>query len=130
MFNELNKTLHILKIREEENREKINHLAKLNSYEFLEDYNLASDPAEEEEEPEVILVNIWNQVNGKLLLKEKKPFSKKEFEQMEKMKDFSGLFSSEQDRIPPVVQVNYREPRQSDLEPNLPRVSELTRPPL
>ena len=96
LFNELNKTLHILKIREKENRDKINHLAKLNSFEFLDDDHLASDPAEEEdEEPEVILVNIWNQVNGKLLLKEKKPFSKKEFEQMEKMKDFSGLFSSE-----------------------------------
>ena len=95
LFNELNKTLHILKTREKENRDKINHLAKLNSYEFLEDEHLASEPSTEDEEPEVILVNIWNQVNGKLLLKEKKPFSKKEFEQMEKMKDFSGLFSSE-----------------------------------
>ena len=107
LFNELNKTLHILKIREKENRERINHLAKLNSYEFIEDDHLAASPASEDEEPEVILVNIWNQVNGKLLLKEKKPFSRKEFEQMEKMKDFSGLFSSEVDRSPPVVQVTY-----------------------
>ena len=107
LFNELNKTLHILKIREKENRERINHLAKLNSYEFIEDDHLAAGPASEDEEPEVILVNIWNQVNGKLLLKDKKPFSRKEFEQMEKMKDFSGLFSSEVDRSPPVVQVTY-----------------------
>ena len=64
--------------------------------------------SEEEEEPEVILVNIWNQVNGKLLLREKKPFSKKEFEQMEKMKDFSGLFSS-QGGSHQVVQVKYKE---------------------
>ena len=105
LFNELNKTLQILKTREEENRERINHLAKLNSYEFLEEKHSVSE--EEEEEPEVILVNIWNQVNGKLLLREKKPFSKKEFEQMEKMKDFSGLFSSKGESRQ-VVQVKYR----------------------
>ena len=105
LFTELNKTLQILKIREKENREKINHLAKLNSYEFLQDDQSASEAAEDEEQ-EVILVNIWNQVNGKLLLKEKKPFSKKEFEQMEKMKDFSGLFSTEGSHHQ-VVQVKY-----------------------
>ena len=89
LFNKLNKTLQILKKREKENREKINDLAKLNSLEFIKEDNLVPDFEEE-----VILVNIWNNVDGKLSLKEKKPLSKKEFEEMEKTQDFSGLFLS------------------------------------
>ena len=102
----MNKTLQILKSREKQNREKINDLAKLNSFTFLKDDHLVPD----EDEEEVILVNIWNNVDGQLLLREKKPLSKREFEQMEKTKDFSGLFPSQGSqpgrRSPPVFQVN------------------------
>ena len=96
MFRELNATLQVLKMRENENRVKINDLAKLNSYQFLE--NDKEDSADIEEEEEVILVNIWNNVDGKLLLTEKKPLSRKEFEQMETRKDFSDLFYSPPER--------------------------------
>ena len=96
MFRELNATLQVLKMRENENRVKINDLAKLNSYQFLK--NDKGDSADIEEEEEVILVNIWNNVDGKLLLTEKKPLSRKEFEQMEKRKDFSDLFYSPPER--------------------------------
>ena len=87
LFKELNQTLQILKLREEERREKINDLARLNSYKFLNDKVAQVEPEE------LILVNVWNNVDGKLSLTEKKPLSRTEFEEMEKRKDFSGLFS-------------------------------------
>ena len=97
LFKELNQTLQILKLREEENREKINDLARLNSYQFLNDKVAQVEPEE------LILVNVWNNVDGKLSLTEKKPLSRTKFEEMEKRKDFSGLFSTKESR--PIFQV-------------------------
>ena len=102
LFKELNQTLQILKLREEENREKINDIAKLNSYQFLNDKVAQVEPEE------LILVNVWNNLDGKLSLTEKKPLSRTEFEEMDKRKDFSGLFSTKESHYldnPPIFQV-------------------------
>ena len=80
---QLNSTLEQLKRQEEEKRRnKRRGTQKPNIKEEIED-----------EGPELIYVNIWNNVGGKLKLAGQKPMLKESFDEMQSKKDFSSLLN-------------------------------------
>ena len=80
---QLNSTLEQLKRQEEEKRRnKRRGTQKPTVKEAIE-----------EEGPELIYVNIWNNVGGKLKLTGQKPMLKESFDEMQSKKDFSSLLS-------------------------------------
>ena len=51
------------------------------------------------EDPEIIYVNIWNNVGGELQLQEQKPMLKSEFDDMQRKKDFSRLAQGKKKKL-------------------------------
>ena len=90
LFTQLKDTLETLKRKESKNRKKItNLLNKRNIYE--------GSSGAETTDPEIIYVNIWNNVNGELQLAERKHMSREKFDEIESTKDFSQLMDMNKD---------------------------------
>ena len=89
LFTKLKDTLETLKKKENKNRKNITNLL-----------NLSNDRSSGSEmtDPEIIYVNIWNNVNGELQLAERKHMSRKKFDEIESTKDFSQLINFNNDR--------------------------------
>ena len=93
LVTQLNKTLEFLRVKGEENSDGF-QLPKIQRH--------TNKPEEEEvdKEPEIIYVNIWNNVDGKLKLTGQKPIRKETFDKMLKKKDFSSLVRPTESRKP------------------------------
>ena len=94
IYEQLNKTLGLLKIKEVENRHKIHSLLNTNN-----EYPDVNDDENNSDYQDIIYVNIWNNVNGELQITNKKPMRRNEFDQMESIQDFSKLFINSQPSI-------------------------------
>ena len=89
LFTKLKGTLETLKKKEYKNRKNITNLL-----------NRSKERSSESEttDPEIIHVNIWNNVNGELQLAERKHMSRKKFDEIESTKDFSQLINFNNER--------------------------------
>ena len=101
LFTQLKDTLETFKKKESKNRKKITTLLNQsnNSPEGI------SGP--EMTVPEIIYVNIWNNVNGELQLAERKHMSREKFDEIESTKDFSQLIDMNKN-----IEVPYTSPTQ------------------
>ena len=98
LFTQLKDTLETFKKKESKNRKKITNLLNQRNI-----YEGSSGPMD----PEVIYVNIWNNVNGELQLAERKHMSREKFDEIESTKDFSQLIDMNKD-----INVPYTSPTQ------------------
>ena len=89
LFTKLKDTLETLKKKEYKNRKNITNLL-----------NQSNDRSSGSEmtDPEIIYVNIWNNVNGELQLAERKHMSRKKFDEIDSTKDFSQLINFNNER--------------------------------
>ena len=81
--NQLSQAWELIRWQEEEQRNKAKQT--INTLQNF-DYDVNS-------EPEMIFVNVWKNVDGKLKLAEQKPMQKEKFDEMQRKKDFSKLAS-------------------------------------
>ena len=97
LFTQLKDTLQTFKKKESQNRKKITKLLNQSN----------NSPGPEMTDPEIIYVNIWNNVNGELQLAERKHMSREKFDEIESTKDFSQLIDMNKN-----IKVPYTSPTQ------------------
>ena len=81
--DQLSQAWEIIRRQEEEQRNKAEQTIDTSKN---IDYDVNS-------EPEIIFVNVWKNVDGKLKLAGQKPMLKEKFDEMQRKKDFSKLAS-------------------------------------
>ena len=89
---QLNSTLERLRT-EEEDRQRRQRLRESQA-------SQTHQQAEQDEGPELIYVNIWNNVEGKLQLAGQKPMTKDTFNEMQSKNDFSSLLTNNKEAAP------------------------------
>ena len=84
LFTKLKDTLETLKGIESKNGKRISNIVNQNNFRGSE---------YEPRDQEIIILNIWNNVHGELQLAERKPLSKKMFDEIESTKEFPKLIN-------------------------------------